>query len=321
MDEIHLTSMDSIRWPNRCFLCGRAGPEKTRLLKVPRSREVGVPVCTEDFHKLRRADRISSGATVAIVLAFILLGVGSFWIDLPPAARVGIWFGGALASLVLETGMMLLVQDKVIGADLSHGLPIISFDRKTRRYRILFYNEQDAAAMRRINIDRSETGYSTDKGYPVLDVGMGMPLGARAHVAKGKIEILGSSYELAVNLDQCCALLTSGSPCAMPLDNLKYSEVMDGLQGCLPPLESKPARKVPPPVSMRLVCVGCSWEIPEIYRQSLTASATGSPEASRAAIGYGEFGTAGKCPRCGSTSSYLILEPAHGTAAGKKGTA
>jgi len=320
MDEIHLTSLDSIRWPNRCFLCGRASPEKTRRLKVPRGREVGVPVCTEDFHKLRKADRISGWATVAIVLAFILLGVGSFWIDLSPAARVGIWFGGALASLVLETGMMLLVQDKVIGADLSHGLPIISFDRKTRRYRIFFYNELDAAAMRRINIDRSETGYSTDKGYPVLDVGMGMPLGARAQVAKGKIEILGRAYDLAVNLDQCCALLKTGSACVLPLDNLKYADVMGGLQECLGRIKIQPSKKGSAPVSMRLVVVGCSWEIPEIYRQSLTASATGSPEASRAAIGFGEFGTAGKCPRCGSTSSYLIVEPALGTAVREKGT-
>jgi hypothetical protein len=319
MDEINLTSMDSIRWPNRCFLCGRASPERTRMLKVPRGRDVGVPVCREDYRKLRLVDRMSSWATVVIVLAFILLGVGSFWIDLPPATRVGIWFGGALVSLVLETGMIILVQERVIGADSSHGIPIISFDRKTRRYRIFFYNEQDAAAMRRINIDRSETGYATDKGYPVLDVGMGMPLGARAHIEGGKIEIAGRSYDLAVNLDQCCALLKTGFTCAMPLDNLKYSEVMNGLQRCLPPLENNPSGKDLAPMIMRLVCVGCSWEIPEIYRQSLTASATGSTEASRAAIGFGEFGTAGKCPRCGSTSSYLIVEPALGTAAREQG--
>jgi hypothetical protein len=308
MHEIFLPNLEIVRWPNVCFLCGAQDPGNVHRIPAGPRKDVGVPVCARDKRRLELADRVFRWLTFLFVVLFFASGMGSFLIEVTFAAHVAIWAAGAFVFLVLEAVLGVIVSNTMAGAEEEYGLPIVTFDRKRRRYKFEFCSSAAAESMRRINIERTEIGFSTEKGFPEMDISLGMPLGVHARIADGAVEIGGIPYPLALNFPQFCALAASRRLCAMPIDNLRLADTIRKVGGYFsadPQFDSSSTRAAS---AARLVCIGCGVETPDTIRAVLLKDPAQAGEVVDSALGYGEVGSFGKCPKCGCTRSYYIYD-------------
>jgi hypothetical protein len=308
MHEIYLPNIEIVRWPNVCFLCGAPDPGKVHRIPVSGRVDVGVPVCAKDHRRLTLADRVFRWLTLLFVVLFVALGIGSFWIEMPYVAHFVVWVAGALIFLVLETILGMIITNTMAGAEEEYGLPVVTFEKKQHRYRFEFCSEAMAESMRRINIERTEIGFSTEKGFPEMDINLGMPLGGHTRIADGAVEIGRIPYPLALNFSQFYELAASRRFCALPIDNLKFAETVRKVSECFsadPQLDSSFSKAA---FAARLVCLGCRLETPALAKAGLMQGLAQTAGVADSAIGYGEFGSLGKCPRCGSTRSYYIYD-------------